>query len=856
MNILIEIYKNNAYEILSDIDIGTPMKETADGSVGQATIMFKSQVENAVELLQSVRITIGSNWRVSDEGFYNVASVKKTAIDSSLSSDALPVPTASGWGGMVAASLKPDADKTYYESYVDYQRCFIIADIQSDISQTGLYYKYIVTLMEPTKYLEKVFCPSMSLTNRNDSLKEQVEKVLLNAEPVEVGSMSRFRLSDSLIFSDVGGADFFFEKMNLREILDGIFAKIDSRCIVKEITDYNNIVIDAYPLNKRGKLINPIEFSKKRVVHNLEYLGADIESYAENAVTGSQKPIWQPSIGGWDTFKTYGATLTTENATIFTTFPVEKITRFIIKIPDSFNERIYFHGILGDTLGPILYTLHGDIDITRNIVDGETYKILEVGGSDSVKTEELYQENTIVFERGSNTATIEKYKYLLFFSTTNIERAIKNAFWNYPEVKAIRDLGEYPDYEDSWIVSPSIDQILFRIEYVPLFNAHLKIGKKKYIGPPATIINQQSDKIIDISRYGDNLQGLINRVGNKELYIDKIVDSVTELYELFDYTDDNYVLTSREIAVANDFLKVHYGFTENFSAQSTKIGIDRRKRVFNIPLENFKSDILIKEYIVANKGAEQNYDKIIERFIWTFYNETYLPFNMAVVKTYWGTNGESDYFELPVANFYAGNTLNFHFTFLDNASAGMSISNQILGGKKQIPNLYCNEFGEYDEIEIRLFNAASKSSVYNKDPDIAKLLPQTHISYYGTPPIIRRYQRKKDAYEHQSFTFCFEIKSEDPDIIIGPKLIEKCSFIMENGIDLFVYVSSDKYVVDDKMVKGDIASSSSIELEDGYITVDIQTSAIWAIGDENRNLYIACNDPNERSIRFTNKKEL
>lgn len=56
-------------------------------------------------------------WRPSDEGFYNSATVQKTAIDPSLSSDVLPVPEASGWGGMVAESFKPLAHKAYYESY-------------------------------------------------------------------------------------------------------------------------------------------------------------------------------------------------------------------------------------------------------------------------------------------------------------------------------------------------------------------------------------------------------------------------------------------------------------------------------------------------------------------------------------------------------------------------------------------------------------------------------------------------------------------------------------------------------------------------------------------------------------------
>lgn len=798
----IEVYRNGEYVKLPAVMQGFSVRETNDETLDQALFVYYGPAMVAVKRWDSIKITVNN-----------------------------------------------------------YECCFLAADVQTDYLRASN--KYTVTLIEPTKYLEKIICPSMSFTNRNDNLLDQIEKALLNAEPVEVGKEPRFKLSDKVkeTLAEVPGADFFFEKSTLREILDGFGSKIDSRVIVKEITDYSDIVVDFANLNERKNRID-LANCTRRTVENIEYQAGEIESYTENAVSGSQQPIWQPSIAGWNTFKTNEAALTTGNASIVTAFPVEEIKKVVVRLPVPLVLKGYNQGGATD-----LYSTY-EIDITKNVVDEETYRVLHtVDPTDAKFSEDLYQENTIMFERGSTDAQLKKYKFRIFFRSSNIEGAVYNALWNSPEVRAIKEQGEYSSYGITAITFPPIAQVLYRIQYVPRINAHLRVGKEDYSGPTATIISQQGDKIVDLGSYGDNLYGLINRVGNQELVIEKVHKTAESMYQLGDYTDENYVLTSREIAVYNDLIRAKYDFTKNYNAFSTKIGIDRRKRIYNIPTEYFKSDALVKEYIVASIGNTSNYDPVIARFMGGFLQQTYLPFNLALVKTYW-QGGESDWIELPAASFYAGNTVNFYFTFLDNYSAGMSIGNQVLGGKKVIPNPYVNEFGEYNEIEIRLLNDAGKYPAANNDPEVAKLLPKTELHYYiGIQPYIRRFRRYKDAYEHHSYTICFGIMSADPQIIIiGPGLVENCSLIKTASYltanELRVYLSyGEKYGFGDRKVKGVAVeeSAASIVVNEGYITVlfpPVSGLTAWAIGDTNRNLFIGCNNPEVRSIQFELKKSL
>ena len=137
-----------------------------------------------------------------------------------------------------------------------------------DTQQKKLYNH--IKFNEPTKYLEKVVCSSMSYTNKEDTLLEQIQKALINAEPIRVGEEPRFKLSNELKtkLTDVEGEDFFFTKPLLREVLDEMLSVVGFRVYVKEITDFDNIEIDYYDLNE---VENQIELQDVSTRNNTYY---------------------------------------------------------------------------------------------------------------------------------------------------------------------------------------------------------------------------------------------------------------------------------------------------------------------------------------------------------------------------------------------------------------------------------------------------------------------------------------------------------------------------------------------------------------------------------------------------------
>lgn len=732
---------------------------------------------------------------------------------------------------------------------------FVVSDIQTKYRHvlSNDKYEHIVSLIEPTKYLEKVVCPSMSFTNKNNTLLEQVQRAILNAEPIEQGMEPRFVLSEYLIatLGDTPGEDFFFEKPLLREVLDTMLSVKNARCEVYSITDFNNIIINCYEQSKLGKKIEIVdsELVNKQSVQNIEYLGTDIEAYGDNSFSESREPIWEPSPNGWTTFKTEEATLTTNNATLKTAFPIEEIKKFVVKC-------VYKLIIMKDQTIYTTDNIAVNLDITSNVLTDEAYAILleQPYSADKYNyfTDDLYKQNCISFKRENNTFQIEKTKSL-FFTTTHLEFAIKNCLYKQKAhekwLESHPSYYEYDHLDDIILDGFSYSSTLFRIQYIPYIDAHAKISKLNYTDVPSTIISNQSDKTIDLGRYGRNLYGQINRLGNKEITVDKMLYSMSEAYDVLDYTEDGYVVVERDLAFYNNYIKAHYKLSKDFNNLSEKIGIDRKKRIYNIPLESFVRDNLIKNNILVSTEPITDNSVMVSEFIKTFDNEqTRYPITNALVQT-----DVSKLFELPVAGYSMANSVFFKVKFMDNYSAGISTYGQVVGGKKQHPNPYVDKVtGEYSAIQIRLFNdiLAERPDDYNT----VKLLPQTDELYYSNAiiPFDKIYMIQKDAYEHHQFTIQLEIISNDPNIVIGFALAKWCSLLTDKTPNLKLYVSTnEKYsFINNQKPLGVLETNPAIEVfnELGCILVAGDTfynnpSSIvsWGIADEKDNLLIGVN---------------
>lgn len=839
-------YESGSYIQINNVLVGPPIKELVDDTLDTGTLIMHSPLPEIVKKMQSVKVESGS-----------------------------------------------------------FVKFFLVADIQTEerYIKNSNKYKHIITLIEPTKYLEKVVCSAISDTNRNHTLRQQIERILLNAEPIELGMMPRFSLSENFknFLGTTKGEDFFFQNSTtLREILDSMLEVKKARCEVYNITDFNNIVIDYYDQSKLGKKITIDKQLKNQNVDNIEYLGTDIEAYGENAFSENREAIWYPSSNYWDTPKTEDAVLTKSNALFRTTFPIEEITDFQVSVTYNIAGTIS-----GGGGGSFNETMNYDGTIMSNVVDNETYAALYNSGSNAViKTNQLYKENTIFYTRSSNILNAGgSYKANLFFTAENVETAILNSLWN--GIVADWQTWNNATVNTIQLVGYNITQLRYRIKYIPYIDAHAKIGKTNYKDVPSTIISNQSDKTIDLGRYGISLFNQINRLGNKEIVVDKNHKSVEELYELLDYTDDNYVLVESEFAFYLHHIKAKYKFTKDFNSISEKIGIDRRKRVYNIPLENFVRDILIKQYMKVSfspSAPSGGFVDCVAMFIRTFSTSVNLPatsgitrvktkephkwsstsktnysisvnagfetpninhldgynpnnyplgtiavvYNNELATAYFEVLPEPEYFtyELPVAPYAMANSVLFKFKFYDNYSAGISTYGTVIGGIKQEQNPYVDENGEYLDIRLRLYNDESAT----RNNSYAQYFPLINDWYSSQTAIFdTEYQITKDAYEHHHFTLQLEIASTTDDIVIGHAFAKRCSLITKTKTTFKLWASAEKYTslstINIKNGSTQITSFTITTLSNG-ITVNFTENSSWnswALTDHDNKLILAVN---------------
>ena len=194
--------------------------------------------------------------------------------------------------------------------------------------------------------------------------------------------------------------------------------------------------------------------------------------------------------------------------------------------------------------------------------------------------------------------------------------------------------------------SDVLKQCLFSINYQPYTDTVVKLEKDipiTSIQPSGQIIRNdknlsvlknQNDRTIDAEKYYKSQQALINRLGNEELTLDIMFNTsdLADYYEspttydkafydlgdilklnwvrdagvLGDAIGKKYTLTQREIeAYGEEFIKARLTFSFGYNASNSAINVNRDKRLYGIPLNNY-----IDRYTIIPRPNNKNYTKL------------------------------------------------------------------------------------------------------------------------------------------------------------------------------------------------------------------------------------------------------
>lgn len=598
--------------------------------------------------------------------------------------------------------------------------------------------KYVHNLMlvELTKILEK-FTNLHYISTMDTQLSTQIDTAFENLNTLIYGKYIDFLVSpttfpymlqqDDLLKSEnspfygLPAEDYINENATAREILDGLFSTVNARAVVTDITNNYIIKVGVMDMNKTT--------DKTEVANRLgTFWQNNIDNFCGKVMSKVSNATPQSYVFVIDSFKSLLNTATTNNKVVATAFNVEYFADFSL-LPNN-DRQINVKYTKGDVSYnkyitipyPTPIPLIGSKDFSGAsqdlLVDKEFWDALD---SDAASYTNYVKDNTLYYERGAASVDVSRTYKDLFFTQSVFEMTAKKAMFRYIDLNRVALLGDadcqitgMETSENFW----GIGDFIYTAKYAPLVDDVIieanKTKKQNDRNAVFSITDGQSDNIIDLSRYGRNLVGKAQRIGNDELSIDTNVYGREDVLEPLDKVGD-YVVYKTEMQIMSkahysdtedkNWYKVRYSMTKGFNNLAEKIGLAREKRIYQIPLTGYRSTLPIRSSIAYGlqgnftllQDGENNEQKktlsafLLQRLVNTFPSDMYNAILMNVVVMNY-------HYVLPVVGFGAGNTMNFIGRFYDNYSAGLSFVAQRnifkwIGGNKACQNPYVNNAG-------------------------------------------------------------------------------------------------------------------------------------------------------------------
>lgn len=844
---------------------------------GVETVIFDNTSDSVIEDVGDLLIGVPITESV-DDGMNTVVLHLKSCI-----------------GDVAVPALFEPYDKVEIEkdlNGIKQSELYVVAIDNRQVDNSNLKtYEKTISLVEATKILDSIFIYNCNLTNKTDTLKEQIAKLLNNAEiGVEKSRWLQCEAATATysVFNGYKSEDFFFDNITLREALYRIFEVAHFRPHVSAI---NYVGGDIKYIN-----IEPISQINTKEISSLDSAGDFIGDEAEISIDnffGTIKARGYNSISkntiktGELPFTTSEAQLTTNNMIADLGFPIEDIKSFKVGGSKIRISVTYYR----NTTQELTYVdLAYFYDITDKIVDNSIYSLLS-------KDE---QNLTMPYTKGDSTIGFSKsYKTLLFTHSSiseilnlDLKKLGNSDIYKYCKENNIADTSGTTGYLGNVAITDikftnGIESLFFQAEFIPRFNTVIEISKPGVYDNDrlqVAIADNQSANTIDIARHGRSLAGLARRTGNEEITPNFICDGFNNLLPVMgkftgltgrdSYLND-YVITKREYAIYDDYLKVKYYCTKDYQAINEKIGVDREKRLYNIPLESSDCPIYVKYYVTVDITAKTNstgfkasilYNSILN-FVLNSYNDNfrlaYLYLATKEARSEQAIDGKlvtqlenNQYFALPLLPYASDKCITFIAQPLDNYSVGYSRGGKYFdfwggGGIKVLYNPYTDKNGECDGFTVCLASRQSVANNVSSYPKVTKggetlISDDVQISY------------KKDRTQRPVFFIAFEFlpsKQLYGKVVFGEAAASQNFLVVSAAPEKrYVYSSSEIYREGEIKTKGTqlgealnyfIPSLHDTE-RTVYLTVqkDMPLSSSiksYAIGDESGNLLIAFN---------------
>ena len=402
--------------------------------------------------------------------------------------------------------------------------------------------------------------------------------------------------------------------------------------------------------------------------------------------------------------------------------------------------------------------------------------------------------------------------------------------------------GRNVDDIDDKLVQSAAD-LVFSITYKPISNHFVSHGKSLYVKgeTPFMQLYNQTENLVESQYYGEHIKGVAARLGNVEeerTFILKDIDDIPRVGQML----DEYSISAVSTEIYPFDIKCTVGLSKDFNRISEYIGINSAKRMYEVSeRQATQRDILYKETLVIGEKPSgytragkmfNNLAPIYMLFDSDATNGGDWCISFANLRTK-KKNGTTLYeVSLPVIGRALGNVLTFNFATKDNYSAGDStlfISGaEDISGRWQTDVPYTDFYGRAWGADIFLktkFNGTRDDQIRD-----AFNIPQAQPST-GNYLYLDGHRLRKDNRESLSYNLELEIKTTDPNLIIGSALAELSGWVNDTDVSPELYFfDAEKYSVS-KFDKQYTPHGDDIRGYD-YASSAFPNPALWSITNE------------------------
>lgn len=561
--------------------------------------------------------------------------------------------------------------------------------------------------------------------------------------------------SQAAKYDKVIAPEFSMTKSTLREQLQQVGGFIHAE---PRLVD-GKIYFDKYGGTEMSR-ISQKQFISDTQTQSIDEFCTELDSTADNLVNRlnyAQGVVIEPYADGARSVRTEQTNIRIDetNGIVETALPISDVVKLECSVPT--NEA-------GDTYSDWR-------DITSFIYEDSDYNNLSsydvnVNGS---KAYALYWERNARNIKG------------LFFKNEN---AINAVFSNYAIYNIMLACGVKMNTGTN--KASNYPRIKFRISYIPTYTARVRTNKSLVIsGKPRTLAYNQGANSVETQYYGENLKGVVARLGNVERTLTYKLTWLTDIPKAGELFDEHNYISAVSVEMYATYFKVTIGLSRDFNRLSAYIGISSEYRQYQVSeTAVYNRESVLEEYAVITTDASKTSDSTRMYRGISYLAETFVPTDKSINKlltyalvktTDKSKNATLAQVLLPLIASSFGNTISFRFAFKDNYSAGQKSVKTIKDGNtvyyaEYVP--YTDYYGKFYYLNFKLSTTGTFDAFDIPEANYNAIVPApiggTDIRY------------RKDNAEIPAVNYQLSFVTDDDTIIIGSALAR--SSVLINNI--------------------------------------------------------------------------